>query len=118
MLDKSVAQKLLFKENHTVLLLNEPDNYRAALGDLPQNVTVLTEAGPPADLIQLFLTSRREMEAQLNGLRASLKPGALLWLTYPKGTSGIKADISRDSIREYAESNGFKAVAMISVSET
>ncbi len=50
--------------------------------------------------------------------KASLKPGGLLWLTYPKGTSQFKVDINRDSIRAYAESNGFKTVAMISVDET
>ena len=36
--DKSVAQKLLFKENYTVLLLNEPGNYRETLGELPAKV--------------------------------------------------------------------------------
>ena len=35
---------------YTVLLLNEPEEYRLALGLIPQNVTILTEVGPPVDL--------------------------------------------------------------------
>ena len=71
--DKSASQKLLIKENYTVLLLNEPDNYQAALGDSPQNVTVLTEVGPPVDLVQLFLTSRSEFEGNCSSNYSSIQ---------------------------------------------
>ena len=116
--EKSVTQKLLFKETYTVLLLNEPENYRKTLGALPAKVTILTEANGLVDLAQVFITSKKEMEAALKKLRTSLKPSALLWLTYPKGTSKVKADINRDIIREYVEANGFKTVALISVDDT
>ena len=116
--DKSVAQKLLFKENYTVLLLKEPENYRAVLGEMPDTVTILTEAKGSVDLAQVFITSKKEMEATLKKLRASLKPSALLWLTYPKGTSKTKTDINRDSIREYVEANGYKTVSLIAVDDT
>jgi hypothetical protein len=116
--DKSVAQKLLFKENYTVLLLNEPENYRATLGELPAKVTIQTEAKGLVDLAQAFITSKKEMEAVLKKVRASLKPSGLLWLTYPKGTSRVKTDINRDIIREYVEANGFKTVSLISVDDT
>ena len=99
MADKSVAQKLLFKENYTVILINEPENYRATLGEFPQGVTILNETNKPADLIQVFLTTGAEMETRLTNLKASLKPGGLLWLTYSKGTSGVKTDVNRDIIR-------------------
>lgn len=116
--DKSVAQKLLFKENYKVLLLNEPENYRAMLGELPDKVTISAEAKGMFDLAQVFITSKKEMETELKKVRGSLKPAALLWLTYPKGTSRTKADINRDIIREYVEANGFKTVSLISVDDT
>jgi hypothetical protein len=118
MSNKSVAEKLLVKGNSVVLPLNEPSGYREVLGELPKNVTALTELGRPSDVIQLFLTSRSEMVTRLNGLKSSLKPKGLLWLTYPRAASGIKADVNRDIIRDYAESNGYKAVAMISLDDT
>lgn len=118
MSDKTVAQKLLIKENYKVLFINEPDNYRAILGELPKNVTILTEPSKSVDFIQLFVISRKELEHQLNELKSFLSPEGLLWVTYPKGTSNKKTDINRDIIREYALSIELKSVAMISVDDT
>ncbi len=116
--DKSVAQKLLIKENYRVLLVNESKDYRAILGELPPNVTILTEPAGSVDLVQVFITSKKELEANLENLKSVLKPNGLLWVTYPKGTSKVKADINRDIIRENAKTVGLEAVAMVSVDDT
>jgi hypothetical protein len=118
MSDKTVAQKLLIKVNYKILLSSPPANYRTLMGELPAGVSVSTSPPGPFDLIQAFVSSGEELRAQLEGLKSSLKPGGLLWITYPKGTSKIKADINRDSINEYAHSIGLQGVAMISIDET
>lgn len=120
MSDKTVAQKLGMKEDYKVLLLNEPAGYRLVLGELPRGVTVLTDVTEPAapDFIQVFVNSKKELEQRLNQLKPFLKPKLLLWVTYPKGTSKVKTDINRDSIREFARPFGLEGVAMISVDET
>ena len=87
-------------------------------GQLPDTVTVLAESSEPVNLIQLFVTSRSELEAQLEDLKPALIPGGLLWVTYPKGTSRIKVDINRDTINHYARSIGLQGVAMISIDDT
>jgi len=63
--------------------------------------------------VQLFVTSREELQKDLEMAKTMLKPKGLLWVTYPKGTSQIKTDINRDTIREYARSIGLEGVAMI-----
>ncbi len=98
--------------------MNEPKDYRAILGELPLNVTILTELGGLVDMVQVFLTSKMELETQLRRLKSLLKPKGLLWVTYPKGTAKFKADINRDSIRENARTLELEAVAMISVDDT
>lgn len=116
--EKTVAQKLLIKENYTVLFVNEPKDYRSILGELPPNVVVMTVPTAPVDFIQFFVTSRKELEEKLNKLKSLLASKGLLWVTYPKGTSKIKADINRDSIRKFAQTIGLEGVAIISVDET
>ena len=118
MSQKPVAQKLQIKENYTVMFINEPKAYRSMLGALPRGVTVLTEPSRQADLIQAFVASSKELKAQLSALKPLLKTEGLLRVTYPKGTSKVKTDINRDSIREFAQSLGFQAVAMFSVDDT
>lgn len=118
MSDKTVAQKLLIKENYKVLFINEPENYKVILGDLPKDVTILTEPTKSVDFIQIFVTSKKELEENLNELKSYMSPKGLLWVTYPKGTSKIKIDINRDIIREYAKSIKLGSVAMISIDDT
>ena len=115
---KSVAEKLFVKEGYRVLIINEPDGYRTALGKLPQKVDISTKKSGQADLIQLFVDSRKELEANLRPLKACLRPKGLLWVSYPKGTSKVKTDINRDTIGSYAQSIGLQPVAMISIDET
>jgi hypothetical protein len=117
--DKSIADRLLIKKGYTVLVLNAPTGYRAQLEGLALNVALFTTpADQPADLVQLFVTSAEELDARLTGLRKLLKPRGLLWITYPKGTSRIKTDINRDTIRSYVRTFGWEGVAMVSVDET
>ena len=117
MSDKKVAQKLLIKENYNVLFINEPENYKEILGDLPKNVTILSEPTKSVDFIQFFVSSNIELKEGLIELKQNLSPKALLWVTYPKETSKIKTDINRDIIREYAQTIGLTSVAMISVND-
>jgi hypothetical protein len=94
---KPVAQKLLIRPGYQVLLLNDPTNYRSILEPLPANVQVLTGSSKPVDLIQVFVTSKRELEDRLAKLKGLLKPKGLLWVTYPKA-KGKKVDTNRDII--------------------
>ena len=118
MTDKSIAQKILIKENYRVLLINAPGDYEATLGNLPQNANLLTKSAAPVDLVQVFVTSKKELGEQLPKMKTVLKPNGLLWVSYPKGTSKVKADINRDIIREYAQSIGFEAIALVSIDDT
>lgn len=67
--------------------------------------------------MQVFITSKMELETQLGRLKSSLKPKGLLWVTYPKGKAKVTVAINRDSIRENAKTLGLEAVAMISVDD-
>ncbi len=116
MSDKTVAEKLQIKPSQKILLVNAPQGYRDLLGELPADVTVLKKAAA-ADLIQVFVVSREDLEEQLLRLKPLLAPKGLLWVTYHKGTSKRKSDINRDSIAAYASAIGLQAVAMISVDD-
>ena len=116
--EKTVAEKLLIKAGYRVSIVNPPTNYLSTTGKLPGGVTSVSPGEGNVDFIQLFVSSRKELEASLPELKAALKNNGLIWVTYPKGTSKVKADINRDTIAEYAKSIGLQAVAMVSVDET
>ena len=113
---KSVAEKLMIKEGQRFLLLNEPSNYRGLVGRLPNKVTISTEPKGQYEVIQVFVASKNELNQRLPKLKTSLACG-IVWVTYPKGTSKMKTDINRDSIREYAQTIGLEADAIFSVDD-
>ncbi|HSW58482.1 MAG TPA: hypothetical protein VLH15_08780 [Dehalococcoidales bacterium] len=115
MWEKSVAQKLMIKPGYKVLFVNSPDGYEKILGKLPENVDVLQNAERGIDFIQVFLSSQAELEAHLNTLTPLLKPEGVFWVSYPKISSGVAADINRNTINSYAAGIGLKGVAMIAV---
>jgi hypothetical protein len=67
--------------------------------------------------ILAFVASRQELEAQLPRLKEALAAKGKLWVAYHKGTSRMKTDINRDTMRAYAQTLGLEAVAIISVNE-
>ncbi len=115
--DKTVAEKLMIREGRKVLLVNPPRGYKNLLGQVPQGAKMLKAPTEPADVIQVFVANRKELEGQLPKLKGMLAPNGMLWVTYYKGTSKTKTDINRDSINAYAQSIGMQGVAMISIDE-
>jgi hypothetical protein len=117
MSEKTIAQKLFIKAGQRLLFVGAPAGYPDQLGPLPEQVTVVPAAEAPIDMIQVFVDSRAELEAQLPRLKGLLAPKGMLWVTYHKGTSRVKTDIHRDSINAYAKSIGLEGVAMISIDD-
>ena len=112
---KSIAQKLLIKENEQVLLINPPENYTDLLGKIPKGVKLISESEENLDVIQIFIRNRKELEELLPKMKLLLKPNGKLWVSYLKGTSKSKTDINRDSLREYAGSLGLKTIGLVSI---
>lgn len=115
---RPLAQKLQIKPGQTLRLIDPPPGYADLLGALPPGATRSDDPAVPADVIQLFVTSRAAMEAVLPTLAAALAPDTTLWVSYPKGSSKrLSADINRDSINAYAQTLGLIGVAIIAIDE-
>jgi hypothetical protein len=117
MSEQSLPTRLQLKPGRSVLFVHAPPDYRDLLGPLPPGVVVLEEPTTTADVIQVFVNTRAELEQELPRLKGHLKPGGILWVTYHKATSRVKTDINRDSINAYAQTQGLTGVAMISVNQ-
>lgn len=115
---KPLPKKLFIREDYSIVLLNAPDDYESRLTPLPDGVSISDELENLHDLIQLFAANWEQLEKQLPLLIEHLKEDGWLWVSYPKGSSKVKTDITRDSIWEYAVGLGLKAAHQMSVDET
>ena len=66
----------------------------------------------------VFVNNNKEYLDFLNKKLASIEPDSVLWFAYPKGSSSIKTDINRDTLRVTGEEHGITTVTAISINDT
>lgn len=66
----------------------------------------------------VFINDNKEyLDFLKTGLK-KIEPDSVLWFAYPKGTSKIKTDINRDTIRITGEEFGITTVTAVSIDDT
>lgn len=115
MSNKSIAQRMLIKPGHTLVILNAPHGYVETIGEIPENVKIQTKMVSSADIIQFFTKTQTELKEKFTPLKWDMKDDGSLWVTYSKGTSKLETDINRDIIWQIGDEFGLKPVAMISI---
>jgi hypothetical protein len=68
--------------------------------------------------VQVFVKSKAELAKLTPKVLRALKPESLLWISFPKGTSKIQTDLTRDKGWEAVQQGDLKWVNLISVNET
>lgn len=117
MSEKTVAQKLGLKSGMTVLVRSPPDGVAALIGALPSGAELIFEATISCALILMFARDKAALAKGLSECKRQLAPGGALWVAYIKGTSALKTDINRDSIRDYVATIGLDTVAQIAIDD-
>jgi hypothetical protein len=112
-----LAKRLQIKAASRVLLVNEPDGYRQTLGGLPDGVELQTSGGTGFDVVQAFVVNSADLDRRWPEAVAALRDGGVLWISYPKKTSGVDTDLDRDTLRRRLEGTGWRPVSQISVDE-
>lgn len=97
-------KKLGYKEGMRARLIEAPSNYLNLLG-APFEPTFAD--GEDVDLVHGFFTDRAVLATVLIELRDRLSAEAVVWVSWPKKTSGVPTDITEDTIRELALPLGF-----------
>jgi len=109
-----LAKKMRITAGATIVALHAPDNYAAALGPLPEGVTIKHKAAKQNAFIQLFVHNKAELEREIFKACAALEPGGLIWICYPKGSSGMQTDLTRDKGWECLEQIDMNWLSLIS----
>ncbi|HTU52006.1 MAG TPA: hypothetical protein VMF56_15550 [Acidobacteriaceae bacterium] len=112
-----VVKKLGLKAGMRTLLLAAPDDYLSRLTPLPDKVEIATKPGGTYEFIQFFATRMAEIKKSASGLLQCAAPGAVFWITYPKKTSGIDSDLSRDLLAAAMMDKGWRPVSIVALDD-
>ena len=98
------------------LVVNAPPGYV----DRPGVATGPGAAGQPdasLDFMQVFVRNSEELEELIPAAIKALKRDGLLWISYPKGTSGVSTDLNRDILWAAMKKYRLSGVAMVSIDD-
>src|SRR5437588_13028838 len=95
MTPSALARKLHVPTSGGVVVIGAPEGYLEALDDPTADVEAHSRPGGAA-FVQVFVHDSGELERRLPAALAALAQGGTLWMTYPKQTSGLATDLTRD----------------------
>jgi len=113
----STVKKPGLKPGMQALVVAAPAGYLKSLAPLPDRVEVSETLADKHDFVQFFATKRSEIEKTAKKLLKSSAPNALVWITYPKKTSGVDSDLSREEVWAAMEGTGWRPVTQIAIDE-
>ena len=119
-----LLKKLGIKPGLQLLLIDAPKGYRAALTSqqlqLYQDDVLHCQnaANQHTDWVQLFVRDAALLASQLSQLRSTLKPDAVIWVSWPKKAARQPTDISEDTIRQLALPLGLVDIKVCAVDAT
>ena len=112
-----LTKKLGIKEGFEVYFENTPAHYFTLFPDFPEVNVVENPNKESVDFIHLFCTSTNEFEKKSLELKTYLRKNGMFWVSWPKKSSKMNTDLSRDEIRRFLLANGLVDVKVCAVDE-
>jgi hypothetical protein len=114
---KPVVEKLGIKPSFCIFTAGAPAAYDDIVGKLPANVTIARRLKAPLDMVHVFATDAAGLAAKLRSYRAAITPDGMIWVSWPKKSSGIASDLSDVMVRQTAVPLGLIDVKVCAIDE-
>ncbi|MEJ2881111.1 YdeI/OmpD-associated family protein [Pedobacter sp. GR22-6] len=98
-MENALLKKMFFKPAFTLILANAPENAGAILGNI-QEISIVSEEAKIFDALLLFVKNSTELSQQLSIWGPKIADKTLVWIAYPKKTSGIATDLKMEKWQE------------------
>jgi hypothetical protein len=105
----TLSQKFQLKDGQSLELVNAPAGYDGFLAS--EEISI----AETSDAVLLFVNSLAELEQIVPPAFKSVAADTLVWVAYPKGSSGVKTDVNRDKLWDALKSTGWQPVRQIAV---
>ena len=111
-----LPKKLRLMRGQRAAFVNAPPGYVAALG-LPPDVPVTTTAAADSDFVQVFVRDSAELAAVIGDVLGHVRPDCVLWFCYPKRSSGVPSDLTRDEGWAALYAAGWRGIASVAIDD-
>lgn len=114
---RPLIRKLGIKEGDRAVFCNEPDDFRESLGPLPAGARATTQLRGVKDYIHVFAEDSKHLEGKLAAAVRVLDPDGMLWISWPKKSSGVATDLDGAVVRRLGQEAGLVDVKVCAVDE-
>lgn len=94
-----LAAKLGIKDDFRIALLHVPDDVMIHLRSRFGKCRIQSLKSTGLDFIFLFAKSRAGLALEIPSAREALAPAGMLWIAWPKKSSGMATDLTGDVVR-------------------
>ena len=112
-----LARKLKLKSGARAAVVMAPAGYLVQL-DAPPDIRIGEELIGPLDWVQVFVRTSAELAEIVAPLTAALSPTGLAWISYPKGSSKLQTDLTRDKGWEPLSGGDLMWLSLVSLDQT
>ena len=112
-----VSRKLGIKEGRRVLVMDPPVGFVRRLDPLPEGASVATKPVSQMDVVLVFSSSRAVLGELFPRAKHVLAPRGVIWVAWPRKSSGFFTDLSQDLVRSVGLGAGMTDDKIISLDD-
>jgi hypothetical protein len=85
-----------------ILVDGAPYTYCHLVGPLPSGVMITTRPKSPLHMVHVFATQADGLAGKLRAHRAAVAPDGMIWVSWPKKSSGVPTELTDVVVRDTA----------------
>ena len=116
MAESTLARKMKRKPERRAAIVAAPAGYEAA--SFPGFEPAASTLTGRFDWVQIFVQNKAQLDKLAPKAVKALSPDSILWISFPKGSSKVQTDLTRDRGWEIMQSFDLKWLTLISINET
>ncbi len=112
-----LPKKLGIKTGLCVFLVDAPSDVRSELSSELARCRMIAENKTPLDFAMVFSRSKSELAKEFKRLSKQLAPAGMLWVSWPKKSSGVATDLDENVVRQIGLADGLVDVKVCAVTK-
>ena len=110
-----LPKKLGIKDGFRAQLVGLPADVKAELSHALASCKMVKDG--PLDFAMIFVKTQAELKQQFSRLSKQLAPAGMLWVSWPKKSSGVATDMNENDVRRIGLDIGLVDVKVCAVNE-
>jgi hypothetical protein len=96
-MSEGIAKKFRIHAGNRLWVKNAPMGFEKKMGSLPQGARWTKTSSKDFQQIHWFVKNKADLEKDLSRILEMMNPSRVCWIYFPKSSSGIQTDLTRDN---------------------